>query len=548
MRWHRKLLTLAALGALSTPQVVAADDVQTQLQQMQQRMNQLEDKLQATTDQLQATEKKSEEQQQVIDRAGLKDNKTGSSKIAAFLDTLTIGGWVSASYWYNANNPASGNLKNANTGGGANPFNPDANSFNFEQLWFELERPITPDARAGFRADIAFGQIASLLNQVNAGTNCSPTATGAVTAPTLVQTAPGAAPRPGNVVGPFPGGTVALASASAQNTARNTCNQSSSVYIDQAYVQYLIPWGDITFKAGQFGTLIGYEVPQAPYNWQLSRGLLFSLFQPINHVGILLSKTYDNGIDWGIGGVNGFGGPIGLNGGQNGPDNNESKSILLHAGLTGDIGGISIQGLWGPEATGNDHQTRTTIDFIAHAKPWDRGPEVALNADYAILNGSLPATINGVPTGQRPGGNQTPDAWGAALYARQAITDKLGISVRGEYAEDHYSFFCVQTGFFCTVVPITTGPLAGTFAQISPGAPLGFPNDRAKIYEFTGTIDYSITQQLITKVEIRWDALSNIDGVSTHGSFPVGYINNQSNGLFNYNHQLVAGAEILYKF
>jgi hypothetical protein len=430
-------------------------------------------------------------------------------------------------------------LKNANTGGGSNPFNPDANSFNFEQLWFELERPITPDARAGFRADIAFGQIASILNQFNSGTTCATSSTTAVTAPTLVQTAPGAAPTTPNLHN----GAIVLAAASAQNPSRNTCTSNTSVYLDQGYVQYLVPWGDITLKAGLFATLLGYEVPQAAYNWQLSRSLLFSLFQPINHVGVLLSKTYDNGIDWAIGGVNGFGGPINLNS-QNSPDNNESKSILLHVGLTGDIGGISVQGLWGPESNGNDHQTRTTIDFIAHAKPWDKGPEVALNADYAILNGNLPGTINGVPTGQRPGGAQSPDAWGAALYARQAITDKLGFSVRGEYVEDHYSFFCVQTGFFCTAVAVP----GGTFAQISPAAPLGFPNDRAKIYEFTGTIDYSITQQLITKVELRYDALSNIDGVSTHGSFPVGYINNQSNGLFNYNHQLVAGAEILYKF
>jgi len=545
MRWHRKLLTLAALGALSAPQVAAADDVQDQLSQMQQRMNQLEDRLQATTDQLQATEKKSEEQQQIIDKAGIANPK-GSSKIAAFLDTLTIGGWASASYWYNANNPASGNLKNANTGGGANPTNPDANSFNFEQLWFELERPISPEARAGFRADIAFGQIASILNQVNAGTTCSTTANGAVTSPTLVQINAGAPPTTPNLVTTFPTarpGLLVLAPGGAQNTSRNVCTADTSVYVHQAYVQYLIPWGDITFKAGQFATLIGYEVPQAAYNWQISRGLLFSLFQPINHVGILLSKTYDNGIDWGIGGVNGFGGPIGFSS-VNSPDNSESKSLLMHVGLSGDVGGVSIQALWGPEANGNDHQTRTTIDFIAHAKPWDKGPEVAFNADYAILNGNLPSTINGFPTGQRPGGQFSPDAWGLALYARQAITDKLGFSVRGEYIQDHQSFFCVQTGFFCTIVPLPNG----TFAQVSPGAPLGFPNDNAKVYEFTGTLDYSITQQLITKLEVRWDALSNIDGVSTHGTFPVGYINNQTNGLFNYNHQLVAGAEILYKF
>ena len=222
MRWHRRLLALAAVGALGAPQVAAADDVQNQLQQMQQQLNKLEDRLQATTDQLQATEKKSEEQQELINKAGLTDNKAGSSKIAAFLDTLTIGGWASASYWYNANNPASGNLKNANTGGGSNPFNPDANSFNFEQLWFELERPITPDARAGFRADIAFGQIASILNQFNSGTTCATSSTTAVTAPTLVQTAPGAAPTTPNLHN----GAIVLAAASAQNPSRNTCTCS----------------------------------------------------------------------------------------------------------------------------------------------------------------------------------------------------------------------------------------------------------------------------------------------------------------------------------
>jgi hypothetical protein len=522
MRWHRKLLTLAALGALSAPQVTVADEVQDQLNQMQQRMNQLEDRLQATTDQLQATEKKSEEQQQIIDRAGIANTK-GSSKIASFLDTLTIGGWVSAGYWYNANNPAGQNLKNANTGGGANPFNPDANSFSLEQLWFELERPISPEARAGFRADIAFGQIASIINQFNNGSACGSNSPTVATVKT----------PSGSQLIVIPNGT--------QNPSRTNCNNLTAVYLDQAYVQYLIPWGDLTLKAGAFGTLLGNEVAQAPYNWQISRSLLFSLFQPINHIGVLLSKTYDNGLDWAIGGVNGFGGPIDGNS-QNEPDNNQSKSILAHVGLTADIGSVQVNALWGPETTGSDHQTRTTLDFIGKIKPFEKGPELALNADYAILNGMVSNTL--VP-GSRPGPQYSPDAWGVALSGRQAITDRLGVSIRGEYVQDHSSFFCSQTGFFCTVVP-TAG---GTFTQVGGAAGmLGWPNDNAKVYEFTGTIDYSITQQLITKIEVRWDALSNIDGVSTHGSFPVGYINNQTNGLFNYNHQLVAGAEILYKF
>ncbi len=467
MRFHRNVLVYAAAAAvLGAPQLAAADDVQVQLEQMQQRMNQLEDRLQATTDQLQATEKKAADQQAFIERSGLKDDGTaGSSKISAFLDSLTIGGWVSSSYWYNFNSPSSGNLKNANTGAGSSPFNPDANSFSFDQLWFELERPISPENRAGFRADIAFGKIASIINQVNAGNTCP--------------------------------------SGGSENPTRNNCRNDTAVYINQAYAQYLIPWGDVTLKGGKFGTLIGAEVAQAPYNWQMSRGIIYNLFQPIDHVGVIASKTYDNGIDWALGYVNGFGF------GTNDPDNNESKSVLGRLGLTGDIGSIAMAILWGPESAGNDHTYRSTFDFLGKLKPWE-GTEFWANFDYGLVNGG---SVNGA----------SPSAWGIAVAGRQAITDRLGLSLRSEYAQDNDGFFCSQTGFFCST---------------STNVP------SANVFSLTGTLDYALTQQLTVKTEVRWDKVFDHNDFGGTGS----YITNNGSGSFGRSDQILGGVEMTYKF
>lgn len=64
----------------------------------------------------------------------------------------------------------------------------------------------------------------------------------------------------------------------------------------QAYVEYkaclgfwdsseILPhW--IDFKAGRFTTLAGIEVPQAPNNWEVSRGLLYLYAVPTTHTGI----------------------------------------------------------------------------------------------------------------------------------------------------------------------------------------------------------------------------------------------------------------------
>jgi hypothetical protein len=145
--------SLTALCCLSLPlAVAAADDVEAQLGAMQERMSQLEDRLEATEDQLARANERLGEQRSVLEKAV----QTGpSSGVTAFLESLEIGGWVSASYWYNFNDPSNDRLIDANVGtvGQSHPFSPDANQFSFDQLWFETRRtgpassPRSPTAR-----------------------------------------------------------------------------------------------------------------------------------------------------------------------------------------------------------------------------------------------------------------------------------------------------------------------------------------------------------------------------------------------------------------
>jgi uncharacterized coiled-coil protein SlyX len=93
------------LSFVLAPMASLADDVQDQLQRMEDRMAEMEDRLQATNDQLEAANDVVTRQQEVIDRSGIADQTAGSSGVAAFLDSLELGGWLAGSYFYNFNDP-----------------------------------------------------------------------------------------------------------------------------------------------------------------------------------------------------------------------------------------------------------------------------------------------------------------------------------------------------------------------------------------------------------------------------------------------------------
>jgi hypothetical protein len=169
-----------------------------------------------------------------------------------------------------------------------------------------VEREVNEEHRAGFRADFVYGKTAELLNGGG----------------------------PGNRFGSQVDGDV---------------RDDSAIYIHQAYVQYAPPWlpeGSVT-KFGKFATPIGVEVAGTIYNYNITRGNVWNLLEPIDHIGMLHTMAFgDSGFDASLGVVNGFT--------QDDPDRNDRKSVLGHIGWAGETVSVGVNGIWGGEQTGFD--------------------------------------------------------------------------------------------------------------------------------------------------------------------------------------------------
>jgi hypothetical protein len=484
---------LAALSALSllVPAFASANDaeVQQQLRDMQQRMQQMEDKLQAASDQLESANQRVEEQSQLIEQSGLAETRGSSSGLPGFLGELTIGGSVAASYLYNVNDPndsdrcdglgpngecflveddgnllleGEGGLGGTNSGvnGRFYPLHPDHNSFALDAVWFEVERPVDEEHRGGFRFDTVYGKTGALLN--------------------------------GD--GVLTGGP---------SNRRDGLRDDTALYVFQGYVQYLAPIGSgILFKAGKFGDLfgIGTESSNNIYSWNITRGNVWSLLEPIDHIGVLATAGIgDTGLNISLGGVNGF-----L---PDDPDRNDAKSVLGRIGWDSETVHASVAGIWGGEQQGNDGNETGVVNGTLRIDASDR-LGFYLNGDYAWRQESDDA------------------AWGVAAAGRFGITERTGIALRGEYVADVDGYL----GFFGE----TFGGVDIDNEGFNVWAPTGI-----EVWGITATVDHLLTDHLMIRAEARYD---NIDKDDTDND----EFFQDSNDLDN--DQIVVGAEVIYNF
>lgn len=367
------------------------------------------------------------------------------SNLDPFFSAIEIGGWVATSWWFNFNDPPKGALATANQGAAGTfyPFHPDSNSFQVDQLWFEIEKPVTPESRAGFRLDMLYGLTAAQLG--------------------------GPSARPGG-------------------------DSASSFHLYEANVQYLLPFGDVRLRAGKFSTLLGAEVAQTVYNWNVTRGNVYNLLQPISHYGVIFDGDVGN-FSWAIGAVNNSD-CCGTS-----PDNNNQKSLLVGASYGTDTFSLGTSLQWGVSTTMNNSATGT-LDVLASWDPSERF-SAWLNFDYKWAPDN--STFAGA----------SPDGWGLALAGRVGITDTLGFALRGEVLEDHDQLFGI--------------------------ADAGGAGTGTNIWGITGTLDWTVYESLVAKAEVRYDAVT-INGGNSNSVF----IN--KNGNFVKSEQVVGGLELSYRF
>jgi hypothetical protein len=379
----------------------------------------------------------------------------GAEKIAPktlqFLEATTISGYVQSSYQkaWGANGTAGDP--------GSTParfFNNNRNGFDIDQAKLTLEKPIGDgEAGAGYRVDLLYGRDAS----------------------------------------------------------RITAN-ASSFFLEQAYVQFRLPVGTgVDVKMGRFATLVGYEVIDAPANWNYSRSFIYST-QPFTHTGALLSYKWNDLVDTQFGVVNGY---SDTSGGIGVADNNSGKSVTGRVGLTL-LGGqlvLSTIGIAGAEHAGSNNGTRWVANEVITYNPkWNEKWTFALEGIYG--RDTRMDVVAGVPAG-------SPEAmwWGVAGYTKYQWLPHFSTALRAESLNYNGSALSIF-GW------------AGAFAP----ATLADYSSKGHVESLTMSCAFdSIWKNLTPRLEVRYDrADPAIFGNATDGF--------AHNGIFT------ASLDIIYAF
>ena len=488
MRSAGKTLAAAVATALFAPQLANADEVEERLQEMQQQMDQLEDRLTATTDQLEASTARVEQQQRVIERAGL-DDPSAASRLTRFLESTKISGFIAASWNYNFNHPGTsaigvqapgGVAMPADTVNGWNsgalgltaPLHSNPNSFQLDQLWFSFEKPASDESRGGWAADIVFGTAADVANGWIWGGN-----------------------DPNNV--------------------------GSLPHLFQAYVSYLAPIGSgVEIRAGRWATLLGAEPFRQDRSFFVTRGVVWSL-QPVNHTGVLFSGDLGERFAWALGVAN-----------QNGntmADTDNSKTGVGQIKWRGDTVTLALNGMIGGDVPaplpgagnpgksgiGRDSDFVGIVDLVA---TWDPSDELSAWANFDAIfthNDGLPHN----------------NVYAVAVGGHLVLTEATGFSLRGEYVRGVDVF---------QGSPVVAGDPA------YPGLPTFAGATDIDLFSITGTFDHRLAENLTLRLEGRFD-VADLDAFPD--TFFVSDDDPSSvPSLYHREDQVLALVEVLYEF
>lgn len=193
---------------------------------------------------------------------------------------------------------------------------------------------------------------------------------------------------------------------------------STSLIIKQAYFTWK-PTSKLSFTAGQFGTHIGYEVIDAPVNYNYSLSNLFNN-GPFYHIGVKGQYTFSDKAYLMVGLVNNV---------DNIQDNNRAKGFISQLFFSPVAGwNVYLNTLLSNEANADSTgKTRGTnsfnlFDLTTTYQITDKF-FLGLNAAYGSQRGDYQGT----------GFFPTAKTWGGvALYTNYAISSKFGLGARYE--------------------------------------------------------------------------------------------------------------------
>ncbi len=271
--------------------------------------------------------------------------------------------------------------------------------------------------------------------------------------------------------------------------------------IRQAYVALRAPVGNgIDFKVGVFDTIVGYESLEAGNNPNYTRSYGFSL-EPTTHTGVLATYRFCDVLSASAGVADTVGPQI--NGRAFPPKSESYKTYMGSVALTapeswGTFAGSTlyvgaVNGYSGAGGTGNQ------TSWYAGATLATPITGLKVGAAYDLLEiygGNSDAA-----------GTAWNDAWAASLYASYQATEKLSFHARGEWVD-----YAVMNG------------------------------KDGNGYALTGTVQYDLWQNVISRLEVRWD---HADSGDAFGGSLTGTAAEQAADTKN---AVLVAANLIYKF
>lgn len=259
-------------------------------------------------------------------------------------------------------------------------------------------------------------------------------------------------------------------------SANSVADGASDFAIKNAYVALRAPVGNgLDFKVGVWDTVVGYEVADSPLNPNYSRSFGFYI-EPIIHTGILGSYRVADWVSLSAGIANGM------------PDRTLSNTINTRSADFEQLSYLGSIALTAPESMGflkgatlYGGIVNTGVTGIDDIVNFYGGVAIPTPIDKLSLGFAYDYRANGLFD------ESYENAVGG--YLSYQLTEKLRLNARGEYA---------------------TGS-NGAYGVSNPDG------EKTELLGVTGTIDYSLWANAITRLEVRWDYDLSENGIFLDG-------------------------------
>jgi hypothetical protein len=267
--------------------------------------------------------------------------------------------------------------------------------------------------------------------------------------------------------------------ATAFATSLDSAGDASSAGLKQAYVALRAPVGNgLDFKVGVWDTIIGYESFDAGNNPNYSRSYGYTV-EPTTHTGVLMSYQVNKGVSLSAGIANTHGPAI--NERANPPKAESYKTYMASVALTApdEWGFIAGSSLYGGFINGfNTGAGASQVNYY-----------VGTTINTPIKNLRVGAAYDYVGQGSAAG-NGYANVFGG--YLSFQATEKLSIHGRAEYG---WTDTMLLGGFRSYDFDEDGTP----DATAAPGA------GNHEIFALTGTLQYDLWQNVLSRIEFRWD-------------------------------------------